>query len=91
MARYHCCSRFPRYWYEHHLRLRGFEIKELTPNGDWYALLRQEITRLGGLERAATGHGRWLTSTGIWGCSISNYASTNVLQTWLALAGSVWR
>ena len=33
-----------------------FEIKELTANGDWYALLEQEITRLGGLERQ---RGNW--------------------------------
>lgn len=55
-APYHYCSGFSRYWYEHHLALRGFEIKELTPNGDWYALLRQELTRLGALERL---HGNW--------------------------------
>jgi len=51
MAPYHFCSGFSKYWYEHHLALRGFEVNELIPNGDWYALLRQEITRLGGLER----------------------------------------
>lgn len=51
MAPYHFCSGFSKYWYEHHLALRGFEIRQLTPNGDWYALLRQEITRLGGMER----------------------------------------
>ena len=56
MAPYHFCSGFSRYWYEHHLALRGFEILELTPNGDWYALLRQEITRIGGLERS---RGNW--------------------------------
>lgn len=56
MAPYHFCSGFSRYWYEHHLALRGFEIKELSPNGDWYALLWQEITRLGGLERQ---RGNW--------------------------------
>jgi len=56
MAPYHFCSGFSRYWYEHHLALRGFEIKELTSNGDWYALLWQEITRLGGLERQ---RGNW--------------------------------
>lgn len=55
-APYHFCSGFSRYWYEHHLALRRFEIKELTPNGDWYALLWQEITRLGGLERQ---RGNW--------------------------------
>lgn len=51
MAPYHYCSGFSRYWYEHHLPQRGFRIETLTANGDWYALLRQEITRLGGLER----------------------------------------
>lgn len=56
MAPYHYCSGFSKYWYEHHLPLRGFEIKELTANGDWYALLKQEISRLGGLERQ---QGNW--------------------------------
>ena len=56
MAPYHFCSGFSKYWYEHHLPLRGFKIVELLPNGDWYALLRQEIERLGGLERTS---GNW--------------------------------
>ena len=51
MAPYHYCSGFSRYWYEHHLAKRGFRIQELVANGDWYTLLLQEITRLGGLER----------------------------------------
>ncbi len=56
MAPYHYCSGFSRYWYEHHLTRRGFEVKELTANGDWYDLLKQEISRLGGLERQ---RGNW--------------------------------
>ena len=36
-APFHYCSGFSRYWYEHHLTLRGFQIEELTPNGDWFA------------------------------------------------------
>lgn len=56
MAPYHYCSGFSKYWYEYHLRNRGFEIRELTANGDWFSLLRQEITRLGGLERV---RGNW--------------------------------
>ena len=56
MAPYHFCSGFSKYWYEHHLPIRGFKILELSPNGDWYASLRQEIERLGGLERAS---GNW--------------------------------
>lgn len=51
MSPYHYCSGFSKYWYEYHLTRLGFEIKELTANGDWYALLEQEITRLGGIER----------------------------------------
>lgn len=51
MAPYHFCSGFSRYWYEHHLKLRGFDIVELVPNGDWYSCLRQEFNRLGGMER----------------------------------------
>lgn len=56
MAPYHYCTGFSKYWYEHHLPQRGFVIRELVPNGDWYALLRQEITRLGGMERQ---RGNW--------------------------------
>lgn len=52
MAPYHFCSGFSKYWYEFHLKKRGLRIEELSPNGDWYAYLRQEITRLGGLERS---------------------------------------
>lgn len=56
MAPYHYCSGFSKYWYEHHLAQRGFRIETLTANGDWYALLLQEITRLAGLERQ---QGNW--------------------------------
>lgn len=56
MAPYHYCSGFSKYWYEHHLTQRGFSIESLVSNGDWYTLLRQEITRLGGLERQ---RGNW--------------------------------
>ncbi len=56
MAPYHYCTGFSKYWYMHHLSTRGFEVTELTANGDWYALLLQEITRLGGLERTK---GNW--------------------------------
>jgi len=57
MAPYYFCSGFSKYWYQHHLTLRGFEIETLMANGDWYALLRQEISRLGGLERQC---GNWV-------------------------------
>ncbi len=56
MAPYHYCSGFSKYWYEYHLVQRGFRIETLAANGYWYALLLQEITRLGGLERQ---RGNW--------------------------------
>ena len=51
MAPYHYCTGFSRYWYEHHLPARGFEIVELSPNGDWFAFAEQELTRLGSMEK----------------------------------------
>lgn len=57
MAPYHYCSGFSKYWYQHHLTQRGYVIRQLTANGDWYTLLRQEISRLGGLERRS---GNWV-------------------------------
>ncbi len=56
MAPFHYCSGFSKYWYEYHLANRGFRIKTLVANGDWYSLLLQEITRLGGMERQ---RGNW--------------------------------
>jgi ubiquinone/menaquinone biosynthesis C-methylase UbiE len=56
MAPYHYSSGFSKFWYQHHLSHRGFAITQLTANGDWYSLLRQEISRLGGLERRS---GNW--------------------------------
>jgi ubiquinone/menaquinone biosynthesis C-methylase UbiE len=54
MPPYHYCSGFSEYWYEYHLAQRSFRIETLTANGDWYALLLQEISRLGGA-RTSTG------------------------------------
>ena len=42
-APYHYCSGFSRYWYEHHLPKRGFQIEELTSNGDRFAYWHQEL------------------------------------------------
>lgn len=55
-APYHFSSGFSRYWYEHHLPIVGFQITELTANGDWFALLRQEFIRWPSMARAA---GQW--------------------------------
>jgi SAM-dependent methyltransferase len=55
MAPYHYCTGFSRYWYELHLPKRGFEIRELSANGDWFAYAEQELRRLGGMERQVGG------------------------------------
>ena len=47
---------FSKYCYEHHSALRGFEIKELTSNSDWFAYCQQELMRLVGTARR---HGAW--------------------------------
>jgi ubiquinone/menaquinone biosynthesis C-methylase UbiE len=51
LAPYHYCSGFSRYWYEYHLPQRGFDITELTANGDWFSYCQQELMRLGGMAR----------------------------------------
>lgn len=50
-APYHYCTGFSRYWYEYHLKKRGFRIDCLAPNGDWFDCCRQELIRLGSMER----------------------------------------
>jgi SAM-dependent methyltransferase len=57
MAPYHYCSGFSRYWYEHHLPARGFAVRDLTANGDWFSYCAQEMARLGGMARS---HGDWI-------------------------------
>jgi SAM-dependent methyltransferase len=55
-APYHYATGFSRYWYEYHLPARNFEIQELTPNGDWFSYVKQEILRLPGMARR---YGDW--------------------------------
>lgn len=44
-APYHYYSGFNRYFYSHWLTLLGFEIAELTPYGNYFDFLRQELLR----------------------------------------------
>jgi SAM-dependent methyltransferase len=50
-APYYFATGFSRYWYEHHLPLRNFDLTELTPNGDWFSFVRQEFLRLPAMAR----------------------------------------
>lgn len=45
-APFHYCTGFSRYYYEHHLARLGFRIVSLSPNGDFYSYLAQELRRL---------------------------------------------
>ena len=55
-APYHYATGFSKYWYEHHLPLRSFDIVELTSNGDWFTYVRQEMFRMPSMVR---NYGAW--------------------------------
>jgi hypothetical protein len=73
MAPYHYCTGFSRYWYEYHLPRFGFEIQELVPNGDWFSLLRQELRRLGSMERRVRNR-RWPIAYGVMVLALAYFA-----------------
>ncbi len=60
----HFATGFSRYWYEHHLPLRGLQISELTANGDWFSFARQELLRLPSMARRY-GHWAWPLAYGL--------------------------
>lgn len=45
-APYHFYSGFNRFFYQKHLADSSFEIKELTPNGNYFSYIAQEIRRV---------------------------------------------
>ena len=45
-APYHFYTGFNRYFYEKHLIANGFEILEITANGNYFEFVAQELTRL---------------------------------------------
>lgn len=53
---YYYSTGFSQYWYEYHLSRRGFDIIELSANGDWFGFCEQELTRLGSTARK---YGDW--------------------------------
>jgi ubiquinone/menaquinone biosynthesis C-methylase UbiE len=44
-APYHFASGLNRYWYEEHLSAVGIKIEEITPNGNWFEFMGQELSR----------------------------------------------
>lgn len=75
-APYHYSTGFSRYWYEHHLPLRGFKIQELLPNGDYFSYVRQEILRLPNMAKQ---YGDW--------CWPLAYFSAGVTLMYFAIRG----
>lgn len=45
-APYHFSTGFSRYFYEHHLPAAGLTIEELSPNGNYFDFLAQELWRI---------------------------------------------
>ena len=50
-APHHHATGFSRFWYEHHLPALGFQIIQLTPNGNWFEYLAQEVRRISQISR----------------------------------------
>lgn len=44
-APYHFASGLNRYWYEEHLPAMGIKINLITPNGNWFEFIGQELSR----------------------------------------------
>jgi len=44
-APYHFASGLNRYWYEEHLPAMGININQITPNGNWFEFVGQELSR----------------------------------------------
>jgi ubiquinone/menaquinone biosynthesis C-methylase UbiE len=45
-APYHFSTGFNKYWYANHLTQNGFEVVEITPNGNFFEFVAQEIYRI---------------------------------------------
>ncbi len=45
-APHHYSTGFSKYYYEYHLKNLGFEIIEISPNGNYFDYIRQEINRI---------------------------------------------
>ena len=54
-APHHHATGFSRYYYEAHLPPLGFEIIEITPNGNWFEYIAQEIRRISQVSRRYAG------------------------------------
>lgn len=50
-APYHFCTGFNRYFYEKHLADHGFEVLELTPNGNYFEFIAGELLRISEIAR----------------------------------------
>lgn len=64
---YHFASGFNRYFYETHLPALSFDVLEITPNGNFFEYLGQEIRRIPRVAERYSGNlPGWLDRLGIW-------------------------
>lgn len=54
-APYHFVTGFNRYWYEHHLVSHGLKLQEISPNGNFFEYLAQELYRTPSTSREYAG------------------------------------
>lgn len=54
-APYHFYTGFSRYFYEEELNKRNFEILEITPNGNYFEYIAQELNRLNSISNKYCG------------------------------------
>lgn len=55
-APYHFGTGYSKYWFERILEENGFEIKEITPNGNYFEYLGQETRRIEEIAREYAGY-----------------------------------
>jgi hypothetical protein len=76
-----------RFWYETHLPALGIEVEEITPNGNYFEYLAQEVRRLPEMmARYASRQpglrerfGRRLLLQALEGCTVSDRGSAELL------------
>lgn len=59
-APYHFCDGFNRYFYQHHFDRLGYEVLEITANGNYFEYLAQELHRLPSVSKKYAGKSYFL-------------------------------
>jgi ubiquinone/menaquinone biosynthesis C-methylase UbiE len=57
-APFHYSTGFSKFFYEYHLGAHGFRIESISPNGNYFDYLRQEVLRLSSVAQQYAGVGK---------------------------------